>query len=138
MGTLQGHVTSNPTSIAQKAALAALSGPQEGLADLRREYRQRRDRLVAGVRRLRGLRCEPPDGAFYLWVDASEWCGRTLAGRAIANADDFATVLLEEAGVVVVPGTGFGDPTHLRLSFAASPAELDTAVERLEGLLGRA
>jgi len=138
IGTLQGHVTSNPTSIAQKAAIAALSGPQEGLDAVRAEYRQRRDRLVAGVRRLKGLRCEPPDGAFYLWVDASDWCGRTLAGREIADADDLATVLLEEAGVVVVPGTGFGDPTHLRLSFAAPPSELDTALERMERLLGRA
>jgi aspartate aminotransferase len=95
----------NPNSIAQHAAIAALSGGHGWLDPIRKEYEARRRRVVDGVRTIRGLTCDEPEGAFFLWVDASYWSGRHVAGRTITGADDLAAVLLEEAGVVVMPGT---------------------------------
>jgi aspartate aminotransferase len=133
---LQSHTTSNPSSIAQRAALAALEGPQNDLDHIRLEFKDRRDFLIERVRRIRGLECLIPDGAFYLWVDASAWRGQTLAGRAISTADDLADILLTEASVAIMPGTGFGSPTHLRLSYAVSMLELENGVAAMEALLG--
>jgi aspartate aminotransferase len=135
MATLQSHVTSNPSSIAQRAAVAALAGPHEWLDEVRARYRRRRDDMVAAVRRSRGLRCEVPDGAFFVWTDMTDWIGREIAGRTVASADDLAAALLDAAGVAVMPGTGFGDDTHLRLSFAAPEAELAQGLERMAALL---
>lgn len=136
MTAVQSHVTSNPTSIAQRAALAALSGPQDWIAGVRADYRRRRDELFAGVRELPGLACEVPDGSFFLWVDASWWIGRELAGRRVGRVEDFATILLDDARVAVMPGSGFGSPTHLRMSFAAPAAELREGLARMRALLG--
>jgi aspartate aminotransferase len=135
MATLQSHVTSNPSSIAQRAAVAALAGPHEWLDEVRARYRRRRDEMVAAVRRSRGLRCEVPDGAFFVWTDMADWIGREIAGRTVASADDLAAALLDAARVAVMPGTGFGDDTHLRLSFAAPEAELTEGLERMAALL---
>jgi len=134
---LQSHTTSNPSSVAQKAALAAIEGPQDDQAVIREQYMARRDLLVEGVRRIRGLECLVPEGAFYVWVDASEWLGRTLAGRTIETVDDLAAVLLEEAGVAVMPGTGFGSPHHLRLSYSVALPEMQGGLAAMEALLGR-
>lgn len=136
MTRVQGHVTSNPNSIAQRAALAAFSGPRDWLAAVRREYAQRRLTLARGVQRLRGLDCAIPDGSFYVWVDASGWIGQEVAGTRIARVEDLATLLLERERVAVMPGTGFGDPTRLRLSFAAPAAELEEGLARMKTLLG--
>ncbi len=136
MTAVQSHVTSNPTSIAQRAALAALSGPQEWIAGVREDYARRRAELFAGVRDLPGLECEIPDGSFFLWVDASWWLGRELAGRPITTIEDFASALLEQARVAVMPGTGFGSPSHLRMSFAAPVPELREGLTRMRAFLG--
>ncbi|WP_223068641.1 pyridoxal phosphate-dependent aminotransferase [Paenibacillus caui] len=133
---LQSHTTSNPSSIAQQAALAAIDGPQDDLENIRREYAARRDILVEGVRRIRGLACNVPDGAFYVWVDASGWRGQSLAGRVISTADDLADILLTQAGVAVMPGTGFGSPYHLRLSYAVSRDEMKNGLAAMESILG--
>lgn len=133
---LQSHTTSNPTSIAQQAALAAIEGPQDELKVILREYMARRDRMVEGVRRIRGMHCHVPDGAFYLWVDVSEWLGQTVGGKAVSTADDLAEVLLTEAGVAVMPGTGFGSPHHLRLSFSVATEEMERGLAAMESLLG--
>jgi aspartate aminotransferase len=136
MVTVQSHMTSNPSSIAQRGALAALAGPQDWLAAVRDDYAKRRLDLVDGVRRIRGLSAAVPDGSFFAWVDMSWWIGRRVARREIAGADDLAAVLLDDVRVAVMPGTAFGSPTHLRLSFAASPAEVSEGLARVRGLLG--
>jgi aspartate aminotransferase len=138
MLTLQSHVTSNPNSIAQRAAEAALVAPQDGVEQARQEYDARRRALISALHTVHGLRCSLPDGAFYVWVDASAWCGRVLGGRLVGNADDLAAILLDQAQVAVVPGTGFGADSHLRLSFAAPLAEILEGVERMRALLGSA
>jgi aspartate aminotransferase len=133
---LQSHTTSNPSSIAQLAALSAIEGSQEDLKSIRQEYRERRDFLIERVRRINGLECLVPEGAFYLWVDASAWCGQSLAGRIVSTADDLADILLTEADVAVMPGAGFGSHTHLRLSYAVSRLELESGIAAMETLLG--
>jgi len=136
MVTVQSHMTSNPSSIAQRGALAALTGPQEWLTAVRADYARRRIDLAAGLQRIRGLTGAVPDGSFFVWVDMSQWIGRSVAGREIGGADDLAAVLLDDARVAVMPGTGFGSPTNLRLSFAASPGEVREGLQRMGALLG--
>ncbi len=138
MVTLQSHLTGNPNSIAQRAALAALGGSQEWLAPVLEEYRRRRRALVDGVRAVPGLTCLEPDGAFFVWVDMSAWFGRTVAGKRIETSDDLAGVLLSERRVAVMPGTGFGSPAHLRLSFATARDELAGGILQMQELLGAA
>lgn len=138
MVTLQSHVTSNVNSIAQRAAVAAIGGPQEWLADVRGDYAARRTELVGGIKRTRGLTASVPDGAFFLWADASWWSGRELRGRRIGDAADIAAALLEHARVAVMPGAAFGSAHHLRLSFAAPLTEIREGVARMIALLGEA
>lgn len=123
MDTLQSHSTSNPTSISQYAALAALTGDQAPVAAMRAEFQQRRDRLVTGLNRLAPLRCELPGGAFYAWCNVSG-----LGQPAAATAAQW----LEEALIATVPGEGFGSPDHIRFSFATSLNVIDEALKRLE------
>lgn len=136
MTAVQSHVTSNPTSIAQRAALAALAGPQDWIRAVRDDYAQRRVVLFDGVSALPYLRCAIPDGSFFLWVDASGWVGRDLGGRTIGSVEDLATILLDEARVAVMPGAGFGTPTHVRMSFAAPLDELREGIGRMRAFLG--
>lgn len=135
MGTVQSHLTSNPTGIAQRAALAALTGPQDWLRPVLEEYRLRRRLVVDAVRAIPGLTCLEPDGSFFVWVDASAWNGRTVGTRRIETSDDLAAAFLDERRVAVMPGAGFGSPSHLRLSYAASRDELSGGLERMRSLL---
>ena len=123
MSNLQSHSTSNATSISQHAALAALTGPQDAVTAMREEFRKRRDRLVAGLNALPGLRCAVPGGAFYAW------CNVSALGQP---AEKTAAAWLEDALVAVVPGDpGFGDSHYVRFSFATSMQTIDQALERL-------
>ena len=122
MTNVQSHSTSNPASISQHAALAALRGDQQPVAEMRQEFQRRRDRFVAGLNRLGTLRCAIPDGAFYAW------CNVTGLGQ---SSEATAAQWLEQALIAAVPGEGFGAPGFIRLSFAASMATLDEALERL-------
>lgn len=133
---LQSHTTSNPTSVAQIAALAAINGPQDSIKEMRDTYLARRKVLVAGVRKLSGLHCLMPEGAFYVWVDASEWLGKTLCGTYIDSVNKLAEVLLAEGNIAVMPGTGFGSNKHLRLSYAISLEEIEEGLTELGKLLG--
>lgn len=133
MRKIQGQSTSNPCSVAQYAALAALSGPQDHLAERAQIYRSRRDALVAGLNRCAGLSCAAPGGAFYAFVDVAQCLGgHSPAGAALTTDEDLAVALLREAGVGTVFGAAFGAPGHLRLSFATSQEVLDAAVARLQ------
>lgn len=133
MTKLQGQSTSNPTSISQWAAVAALDGPQEFLADWRRMFQERRDLVVKGLNANTGLDCLTPEGAFYVFPSCKRLLGKTSAGGAKLETDeDFVMALLEETGVALVHGTAFGLPGHFRLSYAASNAELEEAIKRIQ------
>ncbi len=132
MKKVQGQSTSNPCSISQYASLAALTGDQSCVAEMSAAFRQRHDWLVAALNRLPGFSCLPADGAFYAFPDVSG------AIAALDNVDDdtaFAEYLLEKTGVAVVPGTAFGAPGHVRLSYACSLETLQEAVARIGGVL---
>jgi aspartate aminotransferase len=127
MQKLQSQSTSNPTSIVQKAAVAALTGPQQCVEDMRREYIHLRDHVVKGLRSLSGVKCTEPEGAFYAYPNVSVFFGRS----GIKSASDLAGKLLREAHVATVPGEGFGTAEHIRVSYATSVAELDRGLERM-------
>jgi aspartate aminotransferase len=135
MKNVQSQSTSNPTSIAQVAAEAALTGDQQCMAPMLRAFRERHDHVVARLNALRGVRCLPSDGTFYAFPDVRALI-QTLDG--IDNDAELAEFILNEAGVALVPGSAFGAEGHLRLSYATSRENLDAALDRLEGLFGRA
>ncbi|WP_346432889.1 aminotransferase class I/II-fold pyridoxal phosphate-dependent enzyme [Breoghania sp.] len=131
---LQSQSTSCVSSISQAGAVAALEGPQGSLAANRQAFRRRRDMLMPLLAET-GLSCRKPDGAFYVMAGCSDYLGTKLsAGMAIENDVDLAKVILEEAGVATVPGTVFGAPGFLRLSYAVDDEKLKQAVERIAGL----
>jgi aspartate aminotransferase len=127
MQKLQSQSTSNPTSIVQKAAVAALSGPQQCVEDMRLEYIKLRDYVVKGLRAIPGVQCTMPEGAFYAYPNISSFIGR----GGVKSASDVAGRLLREAHVATVPGEGFGTREHIRVSYATSFTELDRGLERM-------
>ena len=131
MQKLQSQSTSNPTSIVQKAAVAALKGPQQCVEDMRLEYIQLRDHVVKGLRSIPGVKCTMPEGAFYAYPNISSFFGRS----GVKTAADVAGKLLREAHVATVPGEGFGTTDHIRVSYATSTAELDRGLERMRKFL---
>jgi aspartate aminotransferase len=128
---LQSQSTSNPTSIVQKAAVAALRGPQQCVAEMRAEYIKLRDHVINGLRAIPEIKCTLPQGAFYAYPNVSAFIGRS----GIKSASDLAGKLLREAHVATVPGEGFGTSDHIRVSYATSTAELDRGLERLRRFL---
>jgi aspartate aminotransferase len=132
MSKLQSQSTSNPTSIVQKAAVAALRGSQDCVEQMRLEYIKLRDHVVGGLRAIPGIRCSLPEGAFYAYPNVSEFFGRS----GIQSASDVAGRLLREAHVATVPGEGFGTKEHIRVSYATSMAELDRGLERMHKFFG--
>jgi aspartate aminotransferase len=134
MTKLQSHSTSNPSSIAQKAAAEALNGPQESVGRMLAEYRRRRDFVVPKLRAIPGVSCTMPRGAFYAYPNVGAFIGD---GRLAPTANDLATRLLREAGVVVVPGEAFGTREHFRLSYATSMEQLEKGLQRLHSFLAQ-
>jgi len=132
MAKLQSQSTSNPTSIVQKAAVAALKGPQQCVEEMRAEYIQLRDHVVQGLRSIPGVTCTLPEGAFYSYPNISSFFGR----GGLKSAADVAGRLLREAHVATVPGEGFGTKEHIRVSYATSKAELDRGLERMRKFFG--
>jgi aspartate aminotransferase len=131
MTVLQGQTTTNPTSIAQAAAVAALTGPQEGVDAMAREFARRLDVMVAGLRRIPGIDLTVPQGAFYVFPDVSAFFGRRGPDGPIAGATDLAMYLLRHAGVAVVPGESFSGPAHVRMSYAAAMPVLEEGLARV-------
>lgn len=125
---LQSHSTSNPTSIAQKAAVEALLGPQDSVKTMLAEYGRRREFVVARLRRIAGVTCAMPDGAFYAYPNI----GAILGRGGIETSAQFAEKLLQQANVAVVPGEAFGTRHHIRISYAASMHDLERGLDRLE------
>ncbi len=131
MGTIQGQSTSNACSISQKAAVAALNGDQACVATMNRAFKERHDYIVAALNTLPGVSCRSASGAFYAFADVSQ----AIAKLGLADDNAFATHLINTVGVAVVPGSGFGAPGHVRLSFACSRQTLEQAVERMRRAL---
>ena len=127
MQKLQSQSTSNPTSIVQKAAVAALKGPQQCVEDMRLEYIKLRDHVVRGLRSIPDIKCTLPEGAFYVYANVSGFFGRS----GVEAASDVADKLLREAHVATVPGEGFGTGEYIRVSYATSITELDRGLERM-------
>jgi aspartate aminotransferase len=127
MQKLQSQSTSNPTSIVQKAAVAALNGPQQCVEEMRREYIQLRDHIVNGLNAIPGVKCTMPEGAFYAFPNISSFFGRS----GLKSAAGLADKLLKEAHVATVPGEGFGTSDHIRISYATSIKELDRGLEKM-------
>jgi len=129
---VQGQSVSHTSSVTQAAAVAALDGPMDFLPPFVEAYRRRRDRVVAAMRSIEGLRCTLPDGAFYAFPNCQALLGRrTPKGKTIATDLDLCMYFLEEAGVALVPGGAFELPGHFRISYAASDASLDEGMKRL-------
>ncbi|MGI9861234.1 pyridoxal phosphate-dependent aminotransferase [Moorella naiadis] len=135
MTDLQSHSTSNPTSIAQKAAVAALNGSQEPVEAMRREFEVRRNRILAGLRELPGVVCNQPGGAFYVFPYIGKLLGRKFRGQELTNSTAVATALLNEYQVAVVPGVAFGADPYLRLSYATSMDQIEIGLKRIKAFI---
>ena len=131
MGTVQGQSTSNASSISQKAAVAALEGDQTCVAEMNRAFKERHDFIVRGLNALPGVSCVPGAGTFYAFADVS----KAVVASGCRDDGEFTEMLLERAGVAVVPGGPFGAPGHIRLSFACSMQTLEKALQRLHNVL---
>lgn len=133
MRKVQSQSTSNPTSISQWAALEALDGPQDHIANSRPVFQRRRDLVVDMLNRIEGVSCPTPEGAFYVYPSIASLIGRsTKSGKIVKTDEDFATLLLEETGVAVVFGAAFGLSPNFRISYAASDAALREACARIQ------
>lgn len=133
MGTIQSQSTSNPCSVSQYAALEALTGPQDFLAENRKLFERRRDLVVSMLNAAEGVTCPNPEGAFYVYPDIAGCIGKaTPGGTVISNDEVFATALLEETGVAVVFGAAFGLSPNFRVSYATSDDVLREACGRIQ------
>jgi aspartate aminotransferase len=128
---LQSQSTSNPTSIVQKAAITALNGSQDCVKQMATEYVQLRDRIVAGLQAIPGVKCHKPEGAFYVYPNISAFLGK----GEIKTASDLSRALLHKAHLVTVPGEAFGTDAHIRLSYATTAEQIDKGLERMKKFL---
>jgi aspartate aminotransferase len=134
---LQSQSTSNPTSIAQYAALAAMTGPMDSVPLMLAEYARRRQRIVEGLNKIPGIKCGEPGGAFYAFPNVSARLG-TGPDALAKDSAELATLLLEKAHVALVPGEAFGAPGYLRLSYATSIERIDEGLRRISRFFSRA
>ncbi|MGN7613776.1 pyridoxal phosphate-dependent aminotransferase [Magnetococcales bacterium HHB-1] len=135
MTTLQSQSTSNPTSISQKAAEAALTGPQDEVEKMRKAFEERKNLLVNGLNSIRGINCRMPNGSFYVYPNVEgmvKTSKRLKKSKLGATSMGLADYLLENHGVAVVPGEAFGLAPFIRISFSTSTANLEDALNRLE------
>lgn len=137
MSNVQSHSTSNPSSISQKAALAALTGPQNYIHEMVVEFDKRRKFMVKRLNEIKGVRCSTPKGAFYAFANVSDIYGTSFNGKSINNSFDLTEFLLEEARVAVVPGDAFGAPNYIRLSYATSLVNIEKGLERIQMAIER-
>ena len=132
---IQSHSTSNPTSIAQKASVTALKGPQDFISRMVSEFDRRRLYIAERLKSLPGVKVAVPQGAFYIFPNFSSYYGHKAGGRVIANSLDLADYLLEKAHIAVVPGAAFGEDGCLRFSYATSLDQIEKGMDRLEKAL---
>jgi aspartate aminotransferase len=129
---IQSHGASNPVSISQKAALAALNGDGRELEAMRQEFEKRRDLMVAKLNEIPGIHCLKPEGAFYAFPNVSAHFGKSFEGKSIKNSVDFSSLLLEAQKVAVVPGADFGATDYIRLSYATDLGSIEKGLERIK------
>ncbi len=132
---IQGQVTSGTNTIAQRATLAALTTGLESTQEMSAIYRKRRDMVAALLRELPGVKANEPEGAFYFFPDVSSYFGKSDGETTVKDADDFCMYILAKAHVALVTGSAFGDPKAVRLSYAASEADLTEALKRIKNAL---
>ena len=132
---LQSHSTSNVGNISQRAALAAVAGPLDAVAEMRAAYERRGRTMVKHLSGIPGVGILEPEGAFYAYPNLSAFVGRTIRGRAVTSTLDLCAVLLDEAKVAIVPGEAFGTPGYARMSFALGDDDLGEGCVRMAELL---
>jgi aspartate/methionine/tyrosine aminotransferase len=138
MGRMQSTLSAGANQFVQRAAIAALEGPREEVEAMREQYRRRRDLVADRLRQMRGVAFDPPPGSFYAFPEVSRLLGKHdgATGQTIATVDEMCDWLLDRHGVATVPGSAFGDPACIRLSFAASETELDEGLTRIARAFG--
>lgn len=137
MGSLQSHQTSNPNSIAQKAALEALVGPQDSVHRMREEFNKRREYMYDRISKMKYVSALKPQGAFYLFVDISELLEKNYNGAKIGDVGTLARILIEDFNVAVIPCQDFGFADHIRLSYAISMEQIKKGLDRIESLINQ-
>ena len=137
MNKIQSQSTSNPTSIAQKAALEAISGDQSAVRQMVNEFSKRRDFIVGALNAIDGIKCFSPEGAFYVFPNVSGVYGRAFQGKKITNSAEFIDFLLDEANVAAVPGAAFGSDDHIRLSYATSMKNIEEGIKRIKNAVSK-
>lgn len=135
MATLQGQMTSNPSSVAQAAAVQALAGPQDAVTHMVREFGRRAQFVVERLRAVPDVVCPKPQGAFYVFPNVAAYLNRKGAGAALKTGDDLAAYLIDSAHVAVVGGSDFGYPEHIRISYATSMQNLERGLDRIDTAL---
>ena len=135
MSSIQSHATSNPNSIAQKAALEALKGPQGAVEEMKVEFNKRRTYMYERVSKMPLVDTLEPQGAFYVFIDVSEAVEKSYKGEKIGTAARLAEILLEDYSTAVVPCADFGFPNHIRLSYAISMEQIEKGLNRIEEFL---
>jgi len=130
-GKIQSQSTSNPTSIAQAAAVQAIRGPQDEVAIMVREFHKRRDVIVDKLNAVDGICCRKPEGAFYVFPNISKLFGRSGNGKKLNSPCDIVDYFLEEAKVAGVPGEDFGSNEHIRFSYATSLEDIEKGCARI-------
>jgi len=137
LDVVQGQSTTNPTAVAQAAAVAALSGPQDDVHAMRAAFERRRNLMVEGLRSIPGVSCRMPEGAFYAFPDVRGLYGIAHGGGTLQSDLDVAMWLLSEAHVATVAGTPFGAPGYLRFSYAASEEDIEAGIAAIRTLVSR-
>ena len=135
---IQEHMNTNTSSITQYAAVEALNGPQETVQVMVQEFKKRRDYMYERLAAMPGIKIRKPPGAFYMFPDVSALFGKTIRGRLINSDMDLVESILTDGHVAVVPGSGFGSPNNIRLSYATSMERITTGMDRMEALLKEA
>lgn len=135
MSNIQGHITSNPNSIAQYASIEGLRGDQSAVESMREEFEKRKNYACKRVNEIKGLSCIKPKGAFYIMINISEYLGKTVQGMEIKDSLDFTKLVLEKGNVAVVPGIAFGSDKFVRLSYATSMENIKEGLNRIEQVL---
>jgi len=135
MSNIQSHATSNPCSISQYASVEGLLGDQNSVEEMKKHFKERRDYMADTINSIRGLSCSKPKGAFYIMVNFTQLLGKSIRGKVINSSLDFASVLLEEGNVAVVPGIAFGDDKYIRLSYATSMENINRGLDRIKQLV---
>jgi aspartate aminotransferase len=132
---MQGQITSGANCIAQRATITALDAPVSKIQYMIDEFKIRRDLILGLLSKIKGIKTNVANGAFYVFPDVSYYFGKTIHGTEVRNASDFSMLLLEKANVATVAGDAFGAPECIRISYAASQEDLKEAIKRIAALL---